>query len=145
MSTTAHGYHCAPTSTPTTFKETARSETSLAELTSGGRVVRSVTNPPFGGSPLSGAPPSSCFSRATLGICKITHTPARVGSQRCQKRLPITLETMENIKHALLQSPKDPDYIMVWAACCTGFLGFYAAVSSPSHLQLYLTLRCICS
>ena len=29
VSTTAHGYHCAPTPTPTTFKETARSETSL--------------------------------------------------------------------------------------------------------------------
>ena len=48
MSTTAHGYHCAPTPTPTTFKETARSETSLAELPSGG-VVGSVANPPFGG------------------------------------------------------------------------------------------------
>ena len=50
MSTTAHGYHCTPTSTPTTFKETARSETSLAEPpTSGGGVVGSVANPPFGG------------------------------------------------------------------------------------------------
>ena len=58
MSTTAHGYHCAPTPTPTTFKETARSETSLAEPpTSGGGVVGSVANPPFGGSTLSGAPP----------------------------------------------------------------------------------------
>ena len=50
VSTTAHGYHCAPTPTPTTFKETARSETSLAEPpTSGGGVVGSVANPPFGG------------------------------------------------------------------------------------------------
>ena len=50
MSTTGHGYHCAPTSTPTTFKETARSETSLAEPpTGGGGVVGSVANPPFGG------------------------------------------------------------------------------------------------
>ena len=49
MSTTAHGYHCAPTPTPMTFKETARSETSLAEPTSGGGVVGSVANPPFGG------------------------------------------------------------------------------------------------
>ena len=47
---TVHGFHCTPTSTPATFKETARSETSLAEpLTSGGRVVGSVANPPFGG------------------------------------------------------------------------------------------------
>ena len=50
MSTTAHGYHCAPSPTPTTFKETARSETSLAEPpTSGGGVVGSVANPPLGG------------------------------------------------------------------------------------------------
>ena len=50
VSTTAHGYHCAPTPTPTTFKETARSETSLAEPpTGGGGVVGSVANPPFGG------------------------------------------------------------------------------------------------
>ena len=51
MSTTAHGYHCAPTPTPATFKETARSETSLAEPpTSRGRVVGSVA--PLRGSAL---------------------------------------------------------------------------------------------
>ena len=58
MSATAHGYHCAPTSTPTTLKENARSETSLAKPpTSGGRVVGNVANPPSGGLLLSGAPP----------------------------------------------------------------------------------------
>ena len=49
MSTTAHGYHCAPTPTLTTFKEAARSETSLAEPPTSGGVVGRVANPPFGG------------------------------------------------------------------------------------------------
>ena len=31
---------------------------------------------------------------------------------------------MEKIKEALLLHPKQPDNIMMWAACCTAFLGF---------------------
>ena len=38
VSTTVHGYHYTPTSTPATFKETARSETSLPEPTTSGGV-----------------------------------------------------------------------------------------------------------
>ena len=52
VSTTAHGYHCAPTSTLAMFKETTRSETSLAEPpTSGGRVAGALPTPtpPLGG------------------------------------------------------------------------------------------------
>ena len=66
VSTTAHGYHCAPTPTPTTFKETARSETPLAEPpTSGGGVVGSVANPPFGGvAPFRGSALSTVYTRA---------------------------------------------------------------------------------
>ena len=39
-------------------------------------------------------------------------------------RLPITLDVMEKIKRVLLQRPKDPENVMMWAACCTAFFGF---------------------
>ena len=39
-------------------------------------------------------------------------------------RLPITLDVMEKIKRVLLQHPKDPENVMMWAACCTTFFGF---------------------
>lgn len=41
-----------------------------------------------------------------------------------RSRLPITLDIMEKIKEALLLHPKQPDNIMMWAACCTAFFGF---------------------
>lgn len=36
----------------------------------------------------------------------------------CHSQLPITLEIMVKIKHALLRSPSEYNNIMLWAACC---------------------------
>ena len=57
-----------------------------------------------------------CLELVLKGIKKES-TPKR-------SRLPITLDIMGKIKQVLLQSPKDPDNIMMWAACCTAFFGF---------------------
>ena len=76
---------------PTTFKETARSETSLAEPPSGGGVVGSVANPPFGGvAPFRGSAPYIfvyvlCSCSVVCGywgcnfknICKCVATPLK--------------------------------------------------------------------
>ena len=39
--------------------------------------------------------------------------------------LPITRSIMQKIKCLLLKRPQSYDNIMIWAACCLAFFGFY--------------------
>ena len=44
-----------------------------------------------------------------------------------QPRLPITPPVLKAIKSVWASRGHDPDYIMLWAACCMGFFGFMRA------------------
>ena len=54
-------------------------------------------------------------------------------------RLPITINIMVKIKAILSYEPHKYQNIMMWAACCTAFLGFSSAASSQCQARMTTT------
>ena len=54
------------------------------------------------------------------GVKRVPKPPAR-------PRLPITPQILRGLKSQWTPLAADQDYVMLWAACCVGFLGFLRA------------------
>ena len=49
----------------------------------------------------------------------------QAASKPPRARLPITRSIMQRIRCSLLKRPQSYDNIMIWAACCLAFFGFF--------------------
>lgn len=88
--------------------------------------------------------PSSALKLVQRGIARhysaVAHLPQRT-------RLPITPQILRNIKNLWSRNDCQFDTIMLWAATCTGFFGFFrlGELTSPSttcyNPEIHLTLE----
>ena len=65
-------------------------------------------------------PSSRGLQYVLRGIKRSPRPPAR-------SRLPITPATLRALKSQWAAHARDIDFVMLWAACCTGFFGFLRA------------------
>ena len=66
------------------------------------------------------------MSRLEYVLMGIKRAQAHSGIQACT-RLPITIDIMYKLNDVWITSPQQPELVTVWAAVCTGLLGFLRA------------------
>ena len=80
----------------------------------------------------NGFPDPSLSSFAQLE-CVLRGIRKSTANQPRYQRLPITPAILQHLFNTWSQPPVTYDAVMLWAACCLGFFGFYALENSLVH------------
>ena len=74
----------------------------------------------------AGDPFHPTLHRLQYTLRGVKRCEAQGGSSR-RERLPVTPSILRKVKAVWDHKSSDPDFIMLWAACCLGFFGFLRA------------------
>ena len=88
-----------------------------------------------------GDPFMQVLTRLHYVLRGVKHAQGEAGAGR-REHLPITPPILRKIRGVWGRAPDDPDHIMLWAACCLAFFGFWPGNRWCQTTQL-LTRLCL--